>query len=600
MQSGILKPGEVCGGYRILALIGFGGVAEVYKAAHVTTGEIVALKTLHPFHAGNVYVTEHMLAEAELLSKLNHENVVQVKDVGVDRGMLWMAMEFLSGVTLRKLMKRSGALPIATALYYARETADGVAAAHEMQVIHRDLKPENIFITTENKVKVLDLGAAKFYEWDIKSTVPGTVFGTPLYMSPEHIREQPTDARSDIYSLGLILYEMVAGHHPFSKLGKYEICEKQLNADPPPLASIRDGCPASLSDLVQKALAKERSARPGTMNEFAQSVRAILRAVLAGAGELESLPEIHEEDGLDTAPESARASERESEELALRAAELHSDLKSSAELAAQRRSEPLSAGNEAARPLEGGLTSADGSPEGTGEDVPAEEVYAIKEEISGEVQRSASFSGSGSVARAQGDENALNRSGPGGDEAQDECPTLVMKRPEEVAALPAGASALEPAPWVKRERAPRRPLISPRGTLIMQSPAARAAEISRREAPPSSSLVPPRSAHENGASGPRVPGGSSPQGASPASSYGWNAAFANAGGGFSFGGAMPAGLSRAHLLEYTLWVALVAVIFSVVLAFASARLRRGRADAAAAPSRPVVMGAAAAAEPAGN
>jgi serine/threonine protein kinase len=591
MQSGILNPGEVCGGYRVIALIGFGGVAEVYKAAHATTGEIVALKTLHPFYAGNAYVTEHMLAEAELLSKLNHENVVQVKDVGVDRGMLWMAMEFLSGLTLRKLVKRPGPLSIATALYYARETADGVAAAHEMQVIHRDLKPENIFITTKNTVKVLDLGAAKFYEWDLKSTVPGTVFGTPLYMSPEHIREQATDTRSDIYSLGLILYEMVAGYHPFAKLGKYEICEKQLNVDPPPLSSIRDSCPASLSDLVQRALAKERAGRPATMNEFARSVRAILRSVLAGAGELESLPEIREEEELETPP--ASAIERRSEELALELAGRRGNSKSSSPMAAPENSDPISPSNAAPRVVaEAGRASAHGGRGGAYESTAVEEARAKVDGISDEIRKRVAAAERGSEVSWQSDEKAAVDSSAANSDAEDECPTLVMTTSgEEMTPVPGVANVV---PSDRRLRgASKKPMIAANGTLRMESPGARAEEIARRSAPPSGAPLFLHASPREGAAAPRVPGGSAmARGASASTAVpldGWNEAFANASGGLSIGGAMPIGLTRAHLLEYTLWAALVGVMLSILVAFASARLRGTPAGAANASCPAVVV-----------
>jgi serine/threonine protein kinase len=590
MQSGILNPGEVCGGYRVITLIGFGGVAEVYKAVHATTGEIVALKTLHPFHAGNAYVTEHMLAEAELLSKLNHENVVQVKDVGVDRGMLWMAMEFLSGMTLRKLVKRSGALSIPTALYYARETADGVAAAHEMQVIHRDLKPENIFITTENKVKVLDLGAAKFYEWDLKSTVPGTVFGTPLYMSPEHIREQPTDTRSDIYSLGLILYEMVAGYHPFANLGKYEICEKQLNVDPPLLSSIRDNCPALLSDLTHRALAKERAERPATMNEFAQSVRAILRSVLAGAGELESLPEIREEDGLEAAP--ASATERRSEELTPTSAGRRDDSRSSSRVTAPKGNNPISARNAGARPVpEAGRANGHGGRGGAYESSAIEEARAKVEGISDEIRKRVAAGGRGSEVPRHIDDNAAVNSSAVDADAEGDCPTLVMTRSdEEMTPAAAVANVVPSAPSRRRERTSKEPMIAANGTLRMQSPGARAEEIARQRALPnaaSSRLYTSRDpARREGAAAPGKLDGSvtAPMGSASmaAPRDEWNAAFANASGGLSMAGAMPVRLTRAHLLEYTLWAALVAVMLSVVAAFVSAHLREKPAGTASA------------------
>jgi serine/threonine-protein kinase len=256
-------------------------VAEVYKATHVETNRSVALKTLRPFFAADPYIIEHMMAEAELLSKLRHPNVVHVEASGVEKGVLWMAMEYVPGITLRALLRSLGALSARRALYYAKEIADGVAAAHAMGVVHRDLKPENVMITRQHEVKVLDMGAAKFYGWDIKRTVRGAIFGTPLYMSPEHIREEPMDVRSDVYSLGLILYEMLAGRHPFAQpkrgaLSKHEVCELQIHVDPTPLADLLRGFPADLSNFVQRAIAKDRKKRPSSMLEFAQEARGFL------------------------------------------------------------------------------------------------------------------------------------------------------------------------------------------------------------------------------------------------------------------------------------------------------------------------------------
>jgi serine/threonine protein kinase len=281
MRESSFKPGDCCGNYRIRSLIGLGGVAEVYKATHIETNRSVALKTLRPFFAADPYIIEHMMAEAELLSKLRHPNVVHVEASGIEKGVLWMAMEYVPGITLRALLRSLGALSARRALYYAKEIADGAAAAHAMGVVHRDLKPENVMITRSHEVKVLDMGAAKFYGWDIKKTVRGAIFGTPLYMSPEHIREEPMDVRSDVYSLGLILYEMLAGRHPFAQpkrgaLSKHEVCELQIRVDPTPLAELLRGFPVELSNFVQRAVAKDRKKRPSSMLEFAQEARAFL------------------------------------------------------------------------------------------------------------------------------------------------------------------------------------------------------------------------------------------------------------------------------------------------------------------------------------
>lgn len=282
----LFKPGELCGGYQILEFIARGGMAEVYRVVCPSTSEIMALKCVKLEQIADTYVKDHMIAEAELLSGLRHENVVRVDDVGIDQEVLWMAMEYLSGKTLRAVMHASpDPLPILTALYYAREIADGVTAAHEMRVVHRDLKPENVMITDEDKVKVLDMGAAKFFGWNIKTTLVGTIVGTPLYMAPEHIRGEPVDGRTDVYALGMILYEMLAGHHPLARSrnelpSKLEVCAMHIHASPPPLTSLIEGFPAYVWEVVKKAIAKAPNDRYSSMSEFAQAIRGAWKRFL--------------------------------------------------------------------------------------------------------------------------------------------------------------------------------------------------------------------------------------------------------------------------------------------------------------------------------
>lgn len=304
MRESIFKSGEGCGAFCILSLIGRGGAAEVYKAVHSATQNVVALKCRRLSDISDSYVVDHLLAEAELLSRLHHDNIVRVEDVGIDNGVLWMAMEFLSGETLRSVMRRTGRMPLRTALYYARDIAEGVAALHKKCVVHRDLKPENVMITEQNKVKVLDTGAAKFFGKPLKLTKSGTVFGTPLYMSPDHLREQLIGPRADVYSLGMMLYEMLAGAHPFMReddgaLATYEIIQRQLRLDPPPLERVVPGIPSNVSDFVKKTIAKNRDKRPSTMAEFAEEVGAMLDSLVAESQSLPSIPDIL----LDAAPQ---------------------------------------------------------------------------------------------------------------------------------------------------------------------------------------------------------------------------------------------------------------------------------------------------------
>lgn len=280
MPEAALSLDGQCGDYRILRLLGSGGYADVFKAKHAVTGEVVALKRLKQQHVSNARAKERFLAEARLFAKIQHANVVRVLHVGSDRGALWMAMEYLDGGSLRDALKAAGeSLPIVQALYIAREIADGVAALHEMRVVHRDLKPENIMVTREGAVKVLDAGAAKFFGWEVQSTGPLGAVGTPLYMAPEHILGDPVDARTDVYALGLILYEMLAGRHAFARdpsrqASQLDIIAWQLHAEPPPLADVSPIVSAALSEIVGRAIAKKPHERFGSMPELAKALRA--------------------------------------------------------------------------------------------------------------------------------------------------------------------------------------------------------------------------------------------------------------------------------------------------------------------------------------
>lgn len=298
MEEAGFSPGQCCSDYRIVRLLGSGGYADVYKAVHTVTNETVALKCLKPKHINNTRAKERLLAEARLFTGLRHANVVRVNRVGSDQGAIWMAMEFLDGGTLRDVMNAAaGPMPIVKALYYGREIADGVAALHEMRVVHRDLKPENIMATPEGRVKVLDAGAGKFFGWDVQSTGPLAAVGTPLYMAPEHILGEPVDGRTDIYALGLILYEMFAGHHPFARDPSHQATQVgviawQLHSVPPVLSSVMPRFPESVSKLVDRAMAKRPHDRPGTMTEFAQAIRVEWqRCLREGMGEPQALGE---------------------------------------------------------------------------------------------------------------------------------------------------------------------------------------------------------------------------------------------------------------------------------------------------------------------
>ncbi|HKQ69594.1 MAG TPA: protein kinase [Polyangiaceae bacterium] len=284
--DGELAPGDECDEYRIVSLIAAGGMGDVYEAIHRQTGKTLALKCLKVRHRNKEDARARMKMEAVVLSELQHANLVQVYDAGVnDLGMVWIAMERLHGQTLRDILHRAGELTIPDALYYASEIADGVDAVHEVNVIHRDLKPENVFVTSRNVVKVLDLGTGKFTGYGLDSTDRMRVIGTTAYMSPEQIKGLRVDARADIYALGLMVYEMIAGHHPLSRGGiaglpraLEQVALMQLQMSPKALGH---RCPPYVSALVDKAIAKERDDRFPNMATFSRELRGARKRYVA-------------------------------------------------------------------------------------------------------------------------------------------------------------------------------------------------------------------------------------------------------------------------------------------------------------------------------
>jgi serine/threonine-protein kinase len=286
-HDGELRPGDVCEGYRVVSLIAAGGMGDVYEAVHLASGKTVALKCLKLSHREKEDARSRMKMEAVVLAELRHANLVQVYDAGVtDAGTIWIAMERLHGQTLRDLIRATGRLTIPDALYFACEVADGVVAVHDANVVHRDLKPENVFITDRKLVKVLDLGTGKFSGYGLKSTDGSRVVGTTAYMSPEQIKGLRVDPRADVYALGLITYEMIAGRHPLAGSSGLpraieQVALLQLQTRPRPLSEVTPGCPPYLSALVDKAMAKDREQRHATMGVLSSELRAARKRFIA-------------------------------------------------------------------------------------------------------------------------------------------------------------------------------------------------------------------------------------------------------------------------------------------------------------------------------
>ncbi len=265
--------------YEIVSFLAQGGMAQVYVANQLKINRLVALKVLSSMFSMNPGVVRRFFREAQVVGQLSHPNTVNVFDMGeTPDHRLFIAMELLKGEELSERIRR-GVLTPAEALPIVRQVAGSLSEAHKLNIIHRDLKPDNIFITNQNIVKVLDFGIAKIKDdseegsEERKITKAGTAPGTPEYMSPEQARGKDLDARSDLYSLGIVLYEMLCGHPPFEESTFLATILMQVQSPPPPLP---DTVPEALRDyIIQRLLAKDPNARPANAEIFIQEIDAL-------------------------------------------------------------------------------------------------------------------------------------------------------------------------------------------------------------------------------------------------------------------------------------------------------------------------------------
>ncbi len=259
-------PGARIGPYEVVGWLGSGGMGEVYRARDERLGRDVALKLITGALSGDAGRVRRFEQEARAAGQLNHPNVLAVYDIGVHEGAPYIVSELLEGRSLRSRLA-DGVLPWRKVLDYAKQAAEGLAAAHDRGIVHRDVKPDNLFITTDGRIKILDFGIAKLAvteEASAKTGLPtntaaGTVIGTAAYMSPEQVRGETVDARSDIFSLGAVLYEMITGRQAFRRDTSAETMTAILKEDPPSPVSVADA--PALARIVDRCLEKTREGR---------------------------------------------------------------------------------------------------------------------------------------------------------------------------------------------------------------------------------------------------------------------------------------------------------------------------------------------------
>jgi serine/threonine-protein kinase len=275
----------VDGRYRVLEVIGRGGMGVVYRVEHLRMGKIAAMKVLHRDLAQDPEVVQRFEREAAAISKLHHPHTVQVFDFGNAQGALYLIMEYVRGLDLARLITRDGPIPWPRCAPLLAQIAGALQEAHELGIVHRDLKPENVLITRttggRDYAKVLDFGLAKLDQRGAptRETERNAIVGTPYFMAPEQIRGDEVDARTDIYSFGALMFELLTGEHLYSGSTAVGVLTKHLTADPdaPSMRAPKLAIPPAVDHVCRKALARDPRARWQTAAELAEAIEEIYR-----------------------------------------------------------------------------------------------------------------------------------------------------------------------------------------------------------------------------------------------------------------------------------------------------------------------------------
>jgi predicted Ser/Thr protein kinase len=271
------QPGDlIAGRYELEELVGSGGMSDVFRARDNQLDRRVAIKVLHQRYAGDPEYLQRFRTEARAVARLSHPNIVTVIDRGDDAGRQYIVFEHVDGENLKELVVRSGRLPVRRAVELALPVADGLAFAHQEGLVHRDVKPQNVLLSREGEVKVTDFGIARSLDVEHGVTQTGTVLGTGEYLAPEQASGKPVSPATDVYSLGVVLWELLAGEVPFKGDNFVAVALRHVNEPVPHLRDVRPDVSPRLAAAVERALAKDPASRFPSMGALAKELRACL------------------------------------------------------------------------------------------------------------------------------------------------------------------------------------------------------------------------------------------------------------------------------------------------------------------------------------
>ena len=274
---------EQIGKYKILEKIGEGAMGEVYKAHDPVLNRFVAVKTISAELGADDTLRKRFEREAQSAARLNHPNIITVFDYGEEQGKIYMAMELLDGSDMKQAIARRAPLSLDEKLSIVDQIAEGLAFAHAHDIVHRDLKPANVHLLSNGQAKIMDFGLARLGGSEM--TRVGMVMGTPHYMSPEQVRGERADARSDVFALGCVFYELLTYRKPFDADSMHSVLFKVMQEEPPPVHELTPGVPSVLAQVVERAMAKDASQRFQNASEFRSALHRAMQAVASGQGD---------------------------------------------------------------------------------------------------------------------------------------------------------------------------------------------------------------------------------------------------------------------------------------------------------------------------